>query len=77
MLFSMYMKPLGAVIRSFGVRCHQYTDDTLLYYSFSSSPGEAVDVDVLKQCLGATMDWMRANKLRVNPDKTEVGGWFF
>ena len=23
-------------------------------------------------CLGATMDWMRANKLRLNPDKTEV-----
>ena len=28
MLFNMYMKPLGAVIRSFGVCCHQYADDT-------------------------------------------------
>ncbi|XP_061487325.1 prostacyclin synthase isoform X3 [Rhineura floridana] len=37
--------------------------------------GEAVDV--LNRCLAATMDWMRANKLRLNPDKTEmllVGG---
>ena len=75
MLFNMYMKPLGAVIRSFGVRCHQYADDTQLYFSFSSSSGEAVEV--LNRCLGATMDWMRANKLRLNPDKTElllVGG---
>ncbi|XP_062990384.1 lactosylceramide 4-alpha-galactosyltransferase isoform X3 [Elgaria multicarinata webbii] len=37
--------------------------------------GEAVDV--LNWCLAATMDWMRANKLKLNPDKTEtllVGG---
>ncbi|XP_061487037.1 uncharacterized protein LOC133387065 isoform X2 [Rhineura floridana] len=32
--------------------------------------GEAVDV--LNHCLAATMDWMRANKLRLNPDKTEM-----
>ncbi|XP_061466651.1 uncharacterized protein LOC133377174 [Rhineura floridana] len=28
MLFNIYMNPLGAVIRSFGVHCHQYADDT-------------------------------------------------
>ncbi|XP_061463050.1 uncharacterized protein LOC133375459 [Rhineura floridana] len=70
MLFNIYMKPLGAVIRSFGVHCHQYADDTQLYFSFSSSSGEAVDV--LNSCLDATMDWMRTNKLRLNPDKTEM-----
>ncbi|XP_053142271.1 uncharacterized protein LOC128340742 [Hemicordylus capensis] len=32
--------------------------------------GEAVTV--LKRCLDAVMDWMRVNKLRLNPDKTEV-----
>ena len=47
-----------------------------LYISFSSSSGEAVEV--LNRCLGATMDWMRANKLKLNPDKTDtVSGWFF
>ena len=70
MLFNIYMKPLGAVIWSFGVHCHQYADDTQLYFSFSSSSGEAVDV--LNPCLAATMDWMRANKLKLNPDKTEM-----
>ena len=69
MLFNMYMKPLGAVIRSFGVRCHQYADDMQLYFSFSSSSGEAVEV--LNWCLAATMDRMKANKLKFNPDKTE------
>ena len=75
MLFNIYMKPLGAVIQSFGVCCHQYADDTQLYFSFSTSSGEAVEV--LNQCLAVTMDWMRANKLKLNPDKTEmllVGG---
>ena len=53
----------------------EYADDTQLYFSFSSSSGGAVDV--LNQCLGVTMDWLRANKLKLNPDKTEmllVGG---
>ena len=70
MLFNIYMKPLGEVIRRCGLRCHQYADDTQLYLSFSSKPGEAVAV--LNQCLSTVMDWMRANKLRLNPDKTEV-----
>ena len=42
-----------------------------LYFSFSILTGKAMDV------LAAAIDWMRANKLRLNPDKTEmllVGG---
>ena len=54
MLFNIYMKALGVVTRSFGMHCHQYTDETQLYFSFSSSSGEAVDV--LNWCLGVAMD---------------------
>ena len=64
MLFNIYLKPLGKVVRSFGVQCHQYADDTKLYLSFPPNFREAVLVSV--------MGWMRANKLKVNPDKTEV-----
>ena len=32
--------------------------------------GEAVSV--LNSCLHLIMDWMRVNKLKLNPDKTEV-----
>ncbi|XP_061471923.1 uncharacterized protein LOC133379865 [Rhineura floridana] len=42
---------------------------------FPDHKGEGVNV--LNRCLAATMDWMRTNKLRLNPDKTEmllVGG---
>ncbi|KAF7239998.1 Pro-neuregulin-1, membrane-bound isoform [Varanus komodoensis] len=65
MLFNIYMKPLGEVIRS-----HQYAGDTQFYLSFTSAPGEAVAV--LNRCLAEVIGWMRANKLSLNPDKTEV-----
>ncbi|KAF7250955.1 Very large A-kinase anchor protein [Varanus komodoensis] len=64
------MKPLGEVIRRCGLRNHQYADDTQLYLSFSTNPGEAVAV--LNRCLAKVMGWMKANKLRLNPDKIEV-----
>ncbi|KAF7249253.1 putative RNA-directed DNA polymerase from transposon BS, partial [Varanus komodoensis] len=70
LLFNICMKPLGEVIRRCGLRNHQYADDTQLYLLFSTNPGEAVAV--LNQCLAEVMGWMRANKLKLNPDKMEV-----
>ncbi|KAF7234897.1 E3 ubiquitin-protein ligase TRIM21 [Varanus komodoensis] len=70
LLFNIYMKPLGEFIRKCGLRNHQYADDTQLYLSFSTNLGEAVAV--LNRCLAGVMGWMRANKLKLNPDKTEV-----
>ncbi|KAF7239274.1 Inactive carboxypeptidase-like protein X2 [Varanus komodoensis] len=70
LLFNIYVKPLGEAIRRCGLRNHQYADDTQLYLAFSTNPGEAVAV--LNRCLAEVMGWMRANKLKLNPDKTEV-----
>ncbi|KAF7246016.1 Potassium voltage-gated channel subfamily KQT member 4 [Varanus komodoensis] len=70
LLFNIYLKPLGGVIRRFGLRNHQYPDDTQLYLSLASNPGEAVAV--LNWCLAKVMGGMRANELKLKPDKMEV-----
>ncbi|KAF7254588.1 Voltage-dependent L-type calcium channel subunit alpha-1S, partial [Varanus komodoensis] len=38
LLFNIYMKLLGEVVRRCGLRNHQYADDTQLYLSFSTNP---------------------------------------
>ena len=70
MLLNIYMKPLGEVVQSFGLRCHQYADDTHLF--LSSPPNSREAVLTLNQCLASVMGWMRANKLKLNPEKKEV-----
>ncbi|KAF7241457.1 hypothetical protein EYD10_11979, partial [Varanus komodoensis] len=45
LLFNIYMKLLGEVIRRCGLRNHQYADDTQLYLSFSTNPENENNVD--------------------------------
>ncbi|XP_058024855.1 uncharacterized protein LOC131191095 [Ahaetulla prasina] len=63
------MKPLGEIIRGFGVNCQLYADDTQLYISTPNHPNEAVDV--MTRCLEAVRVWMGTNRLRLNPSKME------
>ncbi|XP_053154728.1 ras-GEF domain-containing family member 1C isoform X2 [Hemicordylus capensis] len=70
MLFNIYMKLLGEIIRRFGAGCYQYADDTQIYFSMSTSSGGGITS--LNACLEVVMSWMRDNKLRLNPDKMET-----
>ncbi len=48
-LFTLYMLPLGNIIRKHGVIFYCYADDTRLY--ISSRPGETHQIEKLMECI--------------------------
>lgn len=69
-LFSLQVKLSRDIICGFGIRCYQYADDTQLQTSLTKSSGDAVEV--LRYHLIALVKWLKANKMKLNPDETEV-----
>uniref|UniRef100_A0A8C6VDI7 Calponin-homology (CH) domain-containing protein n=1 Tax=Naja naja TaxID=35670 RepID=A0A8C6VDI7_NAJNA len=69
LLFNIYMKLLGEIIRGFRVRYHQYADDTQL---FIPTPDHLSDApSMMSCCLEVVRIWMGRNRLQLSPDKTE------
>ena len=64
--FNIYVKLLGEVIWISGVHCHQYVYNTQLYFSFTMSTADAIQLLEHHPC---SMDWTRVNKLKLNPDR--------
>ena len=70
-LFSLYTTPLSKVIQNHpGIGFHFYTDDTQLYVHLTHK-NVAHAFDRLKSSLDDVKKWLSANKLKLNPDKTE------
>ncbi len=70
LLFSIYMLPLGNIIRKYGISFHYYVDDTLLY--ISTRPDETSKLFKLTECVKNVKDWMTNNFLLLNSDKKTV-----
>ncbi len=70
LLFSLYMLPLGNIIRKYGISFHCYVDDTQLY--ISTRPDETSRLSKLTECVKNIKDWMTNNFLLLNSDKTEI-----
>ncbi len=70
LLFSLYMLPLGNIIRKYGISFHCYADDTQLY--ISTRPDETSNLSKLTECVKNIKDWMTNNFLLLNSDKTEI-----
>ena len=73
-LFTMYISPLGDLVRQHNVSYHMYADDTQLYLSFRSNDYESTEVakSSIEQCVLAIKKWMASNFLKLNDDKTEL-----
>ena len=70
LLFTLYTTPLSHLLSDSSLQFHFYADDTQIYISFSS-----IDSNVALAKLTSTLDhvhaWFCANRLVVNPSKTE------
>ena len=70
LLFSLYTTPLSHLLADSSIHFHLYADDTQLYISFSSSDSTQ-SLSRLSSTLDLVHSWFCANRLAVNPSKTE------
>lgn len=70
LLFSLYITPLSYLLAQSSINFHFYADDTQLYISFSNHDSDQ-KLAHLSSILDKVYSWFCANRLAVNPSKTE------
>lgn len=70
-LFTVYLSPLGDILRRHGIKFHLYADDSQLYLSFPP-PSSATAVAQMERCIAEVRAWLARNFLQLNDGKTEL-----
>ena len=71
LLFTMYISPLGDVIRKHGINFHMYADDVQLCVSFRPCDQKKA-LHELQHCLDDIHSWLRENRLLLKGNKTKM-----
>ena len=73
LFFTLYIRPIGNILRAHGVFFHMYADDIQIYVMFDPTDPVAIDAALgrLSSCITEIQRWMNANKLKLNDGKTE------
>ena len=72
MMYCMFTRPVGEIIRSHNISYHCYADDTQLYLSFSPNDSWNEVKIKLQSCVEDVSRWMYDNMLKLNHEKTEL-----
>ncbi|MDG2555460.1 reverse transcriptase domain-containing protein, partial [Vibrio parahaemolyticus] len=70
LLFSLYLLPLGSILRKHGISFHCFADDSQIYVPLKKK--DALSIKPLLSCLDDIKAWMALNFLNFNEKKTEV-----
>ena len=72
LLFSLYVQPIGDIIRAHGIFFHQYADDLQVYTHFNLNHSALVAaVKQMEDCLDEVKVWMARNSMFMNDGKTQ------
>ena len=71
-MYTMYARPVSAIIEHNNIFYHSYADDTQLYIQCDNNE-ESVRcaISQLEKCISEICEWMKQNSLKFNQDKTE------
>ena len=71
MLFTMYIKPLYAIIDSHSIIHHSFAEDLQLHMS-APQDGISELLHSMQSCISDVKAWVTANMLKLNDNKTEL-----
>ena len=72
LLFSLYVQPIGEVIRRHGLHFHHYADNLQVFLHLSLSHESLQDaMSRLEACITEIKHWMTQNYIKMNDQKTE------